>query len=231
MTITPVETQGEGGSKRGKGHGYCSQRARVRSAQSRYPQVNQFLNFYYLPILLNGSRWLTPQLFKRVIKFHAHIHMSSLLKVFLNLSGGKKQSLPHSEAYVFQSLWTKTLILQEQTIHALTTIFKKNVKKIPIIYMFLYSCFILLSVSTAECGSSVMNNEGILLSPNYPMNYDNNHECIYSIQVTNLYILTKAHRDQTFHAGKNEKKFLKIMKVNDCLKGFVSACCLHFVGL
>uniref|UniRef100_A0A3Q4H9T1 CUB and Sushi multiple domains 3b n=1 Tax=Neolamprologus brichardi TaxID=32507 RepID=A0A3Q4H9T1_NEOBR len=35
----------------------------------------------------------------------------------------------------------------------------------------------------AECGSSVMNNEGILLSPNYPMNYDNNHECIYSIQV------------------------------------------------
>ncbi|TSK31354.1 CUB and sushi domain-containing protein 3 [Bagarius yarrelli] len=35
----------------------------------------------------------------------------------------------------------------------------------------------------AECGSSVFNSEGILLSPNYPMNYDNNHECIYSIQV------------------------------------------------
>uniref|UniRef100_A0A4W5NX14 CUB and Sushi multiple domains 3 n=1 Tax=Hucho hucho TaxID=62062 RepID=A0A4W5NX14_9TELE len=35
----------------------------------------------------------------------------------------------------------------------------------------------------AECGSSVMNNEGIMLSPNYPMNYENNHECIYSIQV------------------------------------------------
>ncbi|XP_070403954.1 CUB and sushi domain-containing protein 3-like, partial [Nothobranchius furzeri] len=35
----------------------------------------------------------------------------------------------------------------------------------------------------AECGSSVVNNEGILLSPNYPLNYDNNHECIYSIQV------------------------------------------------
>ncbi|XP_047200285.1 CUB and sushi domain-containing protein 3 [Hippoglossus stenolepis] len=35
----------------------------------------------------------------------------------------------------------------------------------------------------AECGSSVINNEGIMLSPNYPMNYDNNHECIYSIQV------------------------------------------------
>lgn len=40
-------------------------------------------------------------------------------------------------------------------------------------------CFLCL----AECGSSVFNNEGILLSPNYPMNYDNNHECIYSIQV------------------------------------------------
>lgn len=40
-------------------------------------------------------------------------------------------------------------------------------------------CFLWL----AECGSSVFNNEGILLSPNYPMNYDNNHECIYSIQV------------------------------------------------
>ncbi|KAG7279982.1 hypothetical protein CRUP_025234 [Coryphaenoides rupestris] len=35
----------------------------------------------------------------------------------------------------------------------------------------------------AECGSSVVNNEGIMLSPNYPMNYDNNHECIYSIQI------------------------------------------------
>lgn len=43
-----------------------------------------------------------------------------------------------------------------------------------------------LYLSSAECGSSVINNEGILLSPNYPMNYDNNHECIYSIQVTNL---------------------------------------------
>lgn len=42
-------------------------------------------------------------------------------------------------------------------------------------------CFSFLCL--AECGSSVFNNEGILLSPNYPMNYDNNHECIYSIQV------------------------------------------------
>lgn len=38
-------------------------------------------------------------------------------------------------------------------------------------------------LSAAECGASATNNEGILLSPNYPLNYENNHECIYSIQV------------------------------------------------
>ncbi|KAM7420375.1 hypothetical protein PAMA_014883 [Pampus argenteus] len=35
----------------------------------------------------------------------------------------------------------------------------------------------------AECGSTVSNNEGVLLSPNYPMKYDNSHECVYNIQV------------------------------------------------
>ncbi|XP_075438529.1 CUB and sushi domain-containing protein 3 isoform X5 [Ascaphus truei] len=35
----------------------------------------------------------------------------------------------------------------------------------------------------AECGASATKNEGILLSPNYPLNYEQNHECIYSIQV------------------------------------------------
>uniref|UniRef100_A0A674D7B9 CUB and Sushi multiple domains 3 n=1 Tax=Salmo trutta TaxID=8032 RepID=A0A674D7B9_SALTR len=35
----------------------------------------------------------------------------------------------------------------------------------------------------AECGSTVSNSEGVLLSPNYPVNYDNSHECVYSIQV------------------------------------------------
>ncbi|XP_067093259.1 CUB and sushi domain-containing protein 3-like [Osmerus mordax] len=35
----------------------------------------------------------------------------------------------------------------------------------------------------AECGSMVSNNEGVLLSPNYPSDYDNSHECVYSIQV------------------------------------------------
>uniref|UniRef100_A0A8C2Z0K3 CUB and Sushi multiple domains 3 n=1 Tax=Cyclopterus lumpus TaxID=8103 RepID=A0A8C2Z0K3_CYCLU len=35
----------------------------------------------------------------------------------------------------------------------------------------------------AECGSTVSNNQGDILSPNYPMNYDNSHECVYSIHV------------------------------------------------
>ncbi|XP_060061806.1 CUB and sushi domain-containing protein 2 isoform X4 [Erinaceus europaeus] len=34
----------------------------------------------------------------------------------------------------------------------------------------------------AECGNSVTGNQGTLLSPNFPVNYNNNHECIYSIQ-------------------------------------------------
>ncbi|XP_041089827.1 CUB and sushi domain-containing protein 2-like [Polyodon spathula] len=34
----------------------------------------------------------------------------------------------------------------------------------------------------AECGSSVTGTQGVLLSPNYPSHYSNNHECIYSIQ-------------------------------------------------
>ncbi|XP_048681763.2 CUB and sushi domain-containing protein 2 isoform X3 [Caretta caretta] len=34
----------------------------------------------------------------------------------------------------------------------------------------------------AECGSSVTGTQGVLLSPNYPINYNDNHECIYSIQ-------------------------------------------------
>jgi hypothetical protein len=34
----------------------------------------------------------------------------------------------------------------------------------------------------AECGASVKGNEGTLLSPNFPSNYENNHECIYKIE-------------------------------------------------
>uniref|UniRef100_A0A8C6GEG7 CUB and Sushi multiple domains 2 n=1 Tax=Mus spicilegus TaxID=10103 RepID=A0A8C6GEG7_MUSSI len=32
------------------------------------------------------------------------------------------------------------------------------------------------------CGNSVTGTQGTLLSPNFPVNYNNNHECIYSIQ-------------------------------------------------
>ncbi|KAJ8250433.1 hypothetical protein COCON_G00223550 [Conger conger] len=34
----------------------------------------------------------------------------------------------------------------------------------------------------AECGAFSLGTEGTLLSPNYPSNYDNNHECIYRIE-------------------------------------------------
>ncbi|XP_062852030.1 CUB and sushi domain-containing protein 1-like [Trichomycterus rosablanca] len=37
----------------------------------------------------------------------------------------------------------------------------------------------------AECGASSEGSEGVLLSPNYPSSYDNNHECIYRIQTDN----------------------------------------------
>uniref|UniRef100_A0AAZ1XFY7 CUB and Sushi multiple domains 1 n=1 Tax=Oreochromis aureus TaxID=47969 RepID=A0AAZ1XFY7_OREAU len=33
----------------------------------------------------------------------------------------------------------------------------------------------------AECGASSLGPEGVLLSPNFPSNYSNNHECIYRI--------------------------------------------------
>uniref|UniRef100_A0A3Q3JM08 CUB and Sushi multiple domains 1 n=1 Tax=Monopterus albus TaxID=43700 RepID=A0A3Q3JM08_MONAL len=33
----------------------------------------------------------------------------------------------------------------------------------------------------AECGASSLGPEGVLLSPNFPSDYDNNHECIYHI--------------------------------------------------
>ncbi|KAK3553354.1 hypothetical protein QTP70_002432 [Hemibagrus guttatus] len=38
---------------------------------------------------------------------------------------------------------------------------------------------------SAECGASSVGSEGVLLSPNYPANYDNNHECIYRIHTDN----------------------------------------------
>lgn len=40
----------------------------------------------------------------------------------------------------------------------------------------------IIIVVPAECGNSVTGTQGTLLSPNFPVNYNNNHECIYSIQ-------------------------------------------------
>lgn len=50
-------------------------------------------------------------------------------------------------------------------------------------YTFLWLCIDLCLSFSAECGSTVSQNAGVLLSPNYPLNYENNHECIYNIQV------------------------------------------------
>lgn len=41
---------------------------------------------------------------------------------------------------------------------------------------------IIVILFPAECGNSVTGTQGTLLSPNFPVNYNNNHECIYSIQ-------------------------------------------------
>lgn len=41
---------------------------------------------------------------------------------------------------------------------------------------------VILFLFPAECGNSVTGTQGTLLSPNFPVNYNNNHECIYSIQ-------------------------------------------------
>lgn len=40
----------------------------------------------------------------------------------------------------------------------------------------------IVTLFAAECGNSVTGTQGTLLSPNFPVNYNNNHECIYSIQ-------------------------------------------------
>uniref|UniRef100_A0A452HNN1 Uncharacterized protein n=1 Tax=Gopherus agassizii TaxID=38772 RepID=A0A452HNN1_9SAUR len=45
-----------------------------------------------------------------------------------------------------------------------------------------YEGFNITFSGKTECGSSVTGTQGVLLSPNYPINYNNNHECIYSIQ-------------------------------------------------
>uniref|UniRef100_A0A674EVE2 CUB and Sushi multiple domains 3 n=1 Tax=Salmo trutta TaxID=8032 RepID=A0A674EVE2_SALTR len=71
----------------------------------------------------------------------------------------------------------------------------------------------------AECGSSVVNNEGIMLSPNYPMNYENNHECIYSIQVQAGKGINISAR--TFHLAQGD--ILKIYDGKDSMAHVLGA--------
>lgn len=59
---------------------------------------------------------------------------------------------------------------------------EKRRKKTPaLLFLPVLLFFFLYSFAAAECGTTAQGSEGILLSPNFPSNYDNNHECIYSI--------------------------------------------------
>ncbi|XP_063297188.1 CUB and sushi domain-containing protein 1 [Pelobates fuscus] len=60
----------------------------------------------------------------------------------------------------------------------------------------------------AECGATVTGNEGTLLSPNFPLNYDNNHECIYKIE-------TEAGKGITLKATTFQLYDGDILKVHD----------------
>ncbi|TSN48501.1 CUB and sushi domain-containing protein 1 [Bagarius yarrelli] len=53
----------------------------------------------------------------------------------------------------------------------------------------------------AECGASTEGIEGVLLSPNYPANYDNNHECIYRVQTDNGKGIQLLSSDFQLHDG------------------------------
>jgi len=70
---------------------------------------------------------------------------------------------------------------------------------------------VVLCLSVAECGSSVTGTQGVLLSPNYPINYNNNHECIYSIQ-------TQPGKGIQLKARTFELEAGDVLKVTLCLK-------------
>ncbi|XP_075718053.1 CUB and sushi domain-containing protein 1 [Rhinoderma darwinii] len=79
----------------------------------------------------------------------------------------------------------------------------------------------------AECGATVVGNEGTLLSPNYPSNYDNNHECIYRIETQpGMGILLRARSFQLLegdilkiHDGKDgTSRLLGAFTKNELLK-------------
>lgn len=56
--------------------------------------------------------------------------------------------------------------------------------------------------------------QGVLLSPNYPLNYNNNHECIYSIQSQPGKGIQLKARTFELEAGD----VLKVILVSKCSK-------------
>uniref|UniRef100_A0A669EYE9 CUB and Sushi multiple domains 2 n=1 Tax=Oreochromis niloticus TaxID=8128 RepID=A0A669EYE9_ORENI len=78
----------------------------------------------------------------------------------------------------------------------------------------------------AECGSSVTGMQGVLLSPNYPGYYGNNHECIYSIQTQPGKGIQLRARDfrleeddilKVFDGSSNKARLLGVFTGNDLL--------------
>uniref|UniRef100_A0A8C6TIS3 CUB and Sushi multiple domains 2 n=1 Tax=Neogobius melanostomus TaxID=47308 RepID=A0A8C6TIS3_9GOBI len=78
----------------------------------------------------------------------------------------------------------------------------------------------------AECGSSVTGMQGVLLSPNYPGYYGNNHECIYSIQTQPGKGIQLRARDfrleeddilKVFDGGSNEARLLGVFTGSELL--------------
>lgn len=68
--------------------------------------------------------------------------------------------------------------------------------------------------SLAECGATVSGNEGTLLSPNFPSNYDNNHECIYKIETEAGKGIHLRARSFQLHEGDTVKVIRKIISLS-----------------
>lgn len=68
--------------------------------------------------------------------------------------------------------------------------------------------------SLAECGATVSGNEGTLLSPNFPSNYDNNHECIYKIETEAGKGIHLRARTFQLHEGDIVKVIRKIISLS-----------------
>lgn len=79
--------------------------------------------------------------------------------------------------------------------------------------------------SLAECGATVSGNEGTLLSPNFPSNYDNNHECIYKIETEAGKGIHLRARTFQLHEGdivKVIRKIISLSMLTHCMNKSVS---------